>query len=514
MNPASDNAPPLDHYRDADRRIFGIPLPYLIVFFTLLISFGWFAHSNPGWNANSRLALAVAWATTGRPQVDDLITPGNFETLDLATYKGALYSDKSIGASLLGVPAAWLVEKIQASRGETFPLLLRAYLITVMSISISGAVAGALLMRWLHLLWGPQGVSRRACAFLALAVMLGTMLFHYSTLFFSYTPATMALLAMLITIEKAIAAPREPGVRRNFARLAFLAGIFGGLTILCEYFYAAGVGLAGLYLMARIPRSWFRVGLLFGAGCFLGNLPFLVYSLMIFGKPSIPYEHHVVPQFRAAMAVGLMGAVWPPKMAVLYLVTFHPFRGLFVYSPQLTLGLAGLLGMLARRHQPGLRALGLLCLATVTFYVLFNGCYYMWWGGWSFSPRLLAPAVPFLAAGLGSFALKSWGRIFLAATAAVGVAIHLMVVATDPQVPDGGWNTALMAPDLKTYPYPNPLTQMVWPWVVRGELDWNLGAAMGLKKWATLLPLLVIWALAGAVLIRAGAPAKSAERTL
>lgn len=493
---------------DRERRLWGVPLSYFIVFFTLLLSFGWFGHGNPGWNANSRMALAVAWATTGSPRVDHLIAPGKFETLDLATYKGATYSDKSIGASLLAVPAAWLVENIQSRRGETFPQALRAYLITLMSISVCGAVAGALLMHWLHLLWGPSGVSRRACAFLALAVMLGTMLFHYSTLFFSYTPATMALLAMLITMEKAIAAPRKPDARRNFARLAFLAGLFGGLTILCEYFYAAGVGLAGLYLMARIPHSWLRVGLLFGIGCFLGNFPFLIYSLTIFGKPSIPYEHHVVPQFRAAMSIGLMGAVWPPKPAVLYLVTFHPFRGLFVYSPHLTLGLVGLIGMLARRHQSGMRAVGLLGLASVAFYIVFNGCYYMWWGGWSFSPRLLAPAVPFLAAGLGLFALKSWGRILLAGTAAVGVAIHLMVVATEPQVPDGGWKTALLAPSVKTYTYLSPLTRVVGPRMIRGDLDWNLGAALGLQKWATLLPLMAIWVAAGIALSLPGAPKK------
>lgn len=467
--------------------------PEVLLFLLLFVSMAWFGHSNPGWNVHSRLALSAALATTGSPQVDQFVT--RLETRDLAVYDGRLYSDKSIGTSLLGVPAAFVVNAIESARGTPFSVLIYNYLVTLGSVVPATALAGVLLMRWLALLW-PQ-VSRATLSVVSAGVVMGSMLFLYGTLFMSYGPATLFLMATLITIEKTCILAKQHLNRSAILRMVALAGLLGGITIMCEYLYAAAIGLSGLYLLARCGRRHFiPAALLYGAGCVVGNLPFLIYSIMIFGRPSIPYEFHLVPEFRFAMSIGLMGATWPPKASVVWLTTFHPYRGLFFYSPMLLLGAAGLIAMIVQKDCAR-RAVSALCLTCVMFYILFNACYYMWWGGWSFSPRHLAPAIPFLAAGLGMWLSNPWMRGLILIAGMTGVGVHLMVNAVEPQVPDGGWQMALLDPSLIEYDYPNTFGRQIAPWLAHNKLDWNLGIALGISGAASIVPLIAFWALWG-----------------
>ncbi len=489
-----------------ERFLATLSSPEVMLFLLLFVSLAWFGHSNPGWNVNSRLALSAAWATTGSPQVDQFVT--RFETRDLSIYEGRLYSDKSIGTSLLGVPAAFIVNAIETSRGEPFSTRTYTYLITLGSVVPATALAGVLLMRWLALLW-PRA-SRPSLALISAGVIMGSLLFLYGTLFMSYGPATLFLLATLITVEKASAMIDQDREQSAILKLTALAGLFGGLTIMCEYLYAAAIGLTGLYLLARCGRRHFiPAALLYGAGCVLGNSPFLIYSTMIFGHPSIPYEFHLVPEFRYAMSIGLMGATWPPKAPVLWLTTFHPFRGLFFYSPMLFIGAAGLITMITQKDRAR-RFVAILCAASALFYILFNASYYMWWGGWSFSPRHLAPAIPFLAAGLGLWLSNPWVRPLILFTGIIGIGVHLLVNAVEPQVPDGGWQMALLAPSLIEYDYPNTFGRQIAPWLANDKLDWNLGITLGISGILSLLPLIGLWVLWGWLFWRSNyAPTKT-----
>lgn len=486
----------------------------IVLFFVLLVSFGWFGHSNPGWNVNSRMVLSLALAETGHANVERYVVRPGLETQDLSRYAGHLYSDKSIGTSLMGVPAVWAVQGMEALTGTTFPTLARTWLITFLTVGLSGALAGVLLRRWLQLIWPRENLGAVAATFLAAAVMLGSLLFLYGTLFMSYLPATLFLLAALLALERAIAEARQTGGSGSPAgsdehslnagrafRLFFVAGFLGGLCVLCEYFYAAAVGLMAIYAAGSVGwRRTLSPWIAYALGGLIGIAPFLYYTITIFGRPAIPYEFHLVPEFRLAMSQGLMGATWPPKLSVVWLVTFHPFRGLFFYSPVLVLGLAGLIRMVT--SIKGRAALGWLCLANVVFYVSFNAAYYMWWGGWSFAPRLLAPAVPFLAAGLGAWSRQRWGRWMLGATASIGVMVHLLVNATEPQVPDGGWQIALLRPRLAQYDYPSVFMQSIWPRLQAGAFERNLGHVMGLNGYWSLVPLIAIWAVAGWMILR------------
>lgn len=514
-----------------------------LVFLLLFGSFAYFQHSEPGWNVNSRFALSLALAETGSPVVDRYVTLPGLETQDLAEYAGHLYSDKSIGTSLLGVPAVWVVKGIEAAGDTTFSTATRRWLVTLLSVGLAGAVSGVLLMHWLSMLWQRRALDDSyfvmagptpAAAFTAVAVTLGTMLFLYGTLFMSYLPAQMFLLATLLTLELAITSNSDETGKMNWRPLALflLAGIFGGLSALCEYTYAAALVIMAVYLVQQMiarknvavemdsendvhlqelrvrarttttgVRSAFAAFTAYGIGGLIGVAPFIVYTMTVFGRPTIPYEYHVMPQFRQAMAQGFMGA-GVPSPDVLWLITFHPFRGVFVYSPLLLAGFAGLIWMAVRRQYSSLRAVVCLCLACSIFYFLFNSAYYMWWGGWSFSPRHLAPAIPFIAAGLLPWFSRLWCRVVAVALAAVGVAVHTLVNATEPQPPDGGWQTALLRPDFAAFDYPAQFADTVGR-VNAGAIDTNLGVVLGLPaNLVSLLPLLLWWAILGYLIVR------------
>jgi hypothetical protein len=74
---------------------------------------------------------------------------------------------------------------------------------------------------------------------------------------------------------------------------------------------------------------------------------------------------------------------------------------------------------------PALRAV---LLGLVPF-LLVNGTYAVWWGGWSFGPRYWTEAMPLFAVLLGFGLAALRGRAFRAACgAAVGVAVALQAI--------------------------------------------------------------------------------------
>jgi hypothetical protein len=140
-----------------------------------------------------------------------------------------------------------------------------------------------------------------------------------------------------------------------------------------------------------------------------------------------------------------------------------------------------------------------------TYYLLLNASYFYWEGGWSYGPRHMAPALPFLALALAPLwnAVHRPGRLVLAAICACGIGITLIGVSTTPQPPSI---------------YGHPFRQLWWPAFLDGDLSlnhesfetygWdpglvrnhpeahrarNLGERIGLRGRTSLVPLLEVW---------------------
>ena len=95
------------------------------------------------------------------------------------------------------------------------------------------------------------------------------------------------------------------------------------------------------------------------------------------------------------MSRGLLG-IRDFQWYVLWLITLHPYRGIFFYSPFLLLGFYGIGRALVRGNKDD-RRLALIILATTLYYLYLNASYYMWWGGGTLLARHLLPLLPFLA---------------------------------------------------------------------------------------------------------------------
>lgn len=458
----------------------------LLLFLLLWFSFAYFHHSAPGWNVNSRLALTYALVEQGTVRIDDFRNHRDVATDDVAVFAGHFYSDKIIGTSLLGVPAFALVKAVEFVRDERLSWPVRRYLVTVLSVGLIAAASGVLLLRLLMLYQRRWFGDSNATGPLVVTCLhfFGTQVFFYSTLFMPYLPAQFFLLGALFLLERAHERPNGKELP------LFQVGLLTGCALLCEYTVGIAAGFMGAYAL-YLSRDKLRIWR-YATGALVAVIPFIIYCYAIFGKFAIPYEYEHNQLFREQMSRGFMGARMP-RAAVLWLTTFHPFRGIFIHSPHLLISLAGLSLMLARKQM---RPVALLVASIAAAYLLFNSAYYMWWGGYSFGPRHLIPMLPFLCIPLLAawhFAIARWMIILLGI---MGVGIHLIVNSVEPQFPDRATGILLehlLQPSFHLK-YQWPFITHIWPAFWSGVSDKNLGTVLGLPSGAlSLLPLFAVW---------------------
>jgi hypothetical protein len=113
----------------------------------------------------------------------------------------------------------------------------------------------------------------------------------------------------------------------------------------------------------------------------------------------------------------------------------------------------------------------------------------MWSGGFGVGPRYLVPMLPFLAFGMGAF-LAMWGARWQA---------RVTLVIT------GGWsllNVWAQTIGGQSFPQyqPNPLLDYSLPELAAGNVARNLGMALNLSGWSSLLPLALFLAVSITVL--------------
>jgi hypothetical protein len=152
-------------------------------------------------------------------------------------------------------------------------------------------------------------------------------------------------------------------------------------------------------------------------------------------------------------------------------------------APVLALAFLGL----GRRLAGDLRARspeGPLAAAIVVYFLLMTAGYYMWYGGSAFGPRHLIPALPFLCLGL-PFAFRRPRPVIFGVLLAISIANQLAATAVEPAAP--------MVTDV--------LFDYLYPHLLRGEVPLvpgasNLGALFRLTGPLSLLPLLLLWAVA------------------
>ena len=469
----------------------------------LFLSYAYF-YGAGGWNQNSRFALIRAVLERHTLQIDDY----QLHTGDRAFWQGHYYSDKAPGASLtalMPVEAARLVSRAAGVDPASFPgIAFTSYVAGVVTSAVFTVIA-ALCVFVLSLRWG---ASNGAALFSATAYGLASPAWAYATLFLGHGQTAGCLMIALVAAD--MIGDREGRARNN---LAWVIGLSGGWAVVTEFPAAIPAIFIGLLALNNARLSVgdglnavpYDIITRIAIGVTIAAVPLLVYNTLAFGSPlHLGYSSE---EGFAEMHAGFFGITYP-KLSTIRELLFGSFRGLLPLSPLIGVVPLGL-ALLARR---GRLAAALAAGAVGVYYLLLNASYFYWEGGWAFGPRQMTAALPFLALGLAplwDFDRRA-GRALLAAAWVWGAAVTLVAVSTTAQPPAS---------------FKAPVRELLWPAFRDGDLSlnpqtfvhnsadvehlrgggdphaaWNLGELAGLRGLPSLLPLLVIWIIAVAVL--------------
>jgi hypothetical protein len=463
-------------------RLFGRADWVLVV--TLLVSYAYFSQAG-GWNQNSRFDLIRALVEQRSTRIDTYVD----NTGDRALVDGHAYSDKAPGQALTAVPfaAAWSAI-FPAPRSPT-NLALLGYAATVWAAGLPTAVAAICLA------WSARalGASPSGGLLAAIAFGIGSPAWVYATLMWGHALAA-GCLALGFAAALALRDSRH-------AVLPLIVGAAAGWAIVTEYPAAPAAAMVVALGLYYGRQDLLPVTLFAAAGFLLALAALATYNTVSFGSPLFVSYSGV--QGFAGMSEGLFG-VTLPKRTILQEILFGQFRGLVPLAPAIVLAPIGLL--LAWRRADNRAAIAA-AIGIPVYYLLFNAAYYYWDGGFSYGPRQIGAALPFLFLGLGPLWTSAGraARWLIGLLVAFGVALTTMAVSTIVLLPE----------DVSA-----PLTQLVIPAFLRADLAqnrqsflqygtanpaqgllgaWNLGQLVGLPGLASLLPLALLWAVAASL---------------
>ena len=494
--------------------------------FTLLFASYAYFYQAGGWNQNSRFDLVRAVTNDHAVRID----PYQRNTGDKALYDGHYYSDKAPGLALAAIPIAEAGRlALLASGGdpESFAgLAILSYLATVLTVGLLTALAGVVL----YDLSIELGASMGGALFAATAFGLATPMWTLATLFIGHAMAAAGLLLAFAATAR-IGGDR---VRRPAIGL-LLSGVFSLLPLASVALFRATINtagepspvnllsvlvifVAGLAIPAVMIALWAccRARPLGGKGLravtalALGALAcaavLMAYQYACFGSPfHLTYSSE---EGFEGMKQGWFGLNLP-RVIGFSPILFGDYRGLLPIAPVLALAPIGLV-VIGRRA----RGAALMSTLIAVFYVLLNAGYTYWEGGWSFGPRHLSPAIPFLCLGLAGLwtITPRFGRVVLLGLWVWGASLSLVAVATMAQPPAV---------------YRHPVADLLWPAFRDGDLAlstqtfahgstdlaswrthtepkaaWNLGMKLGLSGFASLAPLALVWTACAVWLVR------------
>lgn len=458
-----------------------------LLFLTLLVSYIYFLPRWADWSQNSRLDLTLAIVDQGTLKIDDYYQ----NTGDYAYFEGHYYLDKAPGPSFLAVPVyaalrpllnippvERLLERIGQSdafsqtltEGGTGALLGKIkFMIALYVVTFFiSAVPSALLGLMIYQLAGMFSLSRTWRILLVLVYGLATPAFAFSGQFFSHQLTAFLLMGAFWLIFRV----RETSIKWIWA---FLAGLMMGWSVISEYPTALIAGGIVVYFLTlknlRKKVLWLLLGGLI-PGVLLGVYDYAIFHTIL----PVGYEYsvnYIEQHSQGIISIGL------PKIEALWGITFSSYRGLFFLSPVL---LGGLLGFWPWWKSRVERKVWWLSLWAVISFIIFNGSSVMWQGGFSIGPRYLVPMLPFLTLGLAALAARFGQRRWF------NIVFGMLSLWSFFAV----WSETIGGQSFPDWRQ-NPLFTYSLPNLLDGNIARNLGMALGLSGWGSLLPLVLIF---------------------
>ena len=393
-----------------------------------------------------------------------------------------------------------------------------SWLATVFTAGLFTALSAAVLFT----ISVELGATRGGALFGALTYGLATPIWPLATLFIGHAFSAACLVFAFAAATRIGNARLNPSRYEDSDLHALVVGIAAGWATVSEFTAAIPAAVLAVYAAVNAwplgrARALRSIGVL-AAGATICAVVLMAYQYACFGSP-----FHIAYSSEQAGFEGMKSGVFGihvPTFTALWQILFGRYRGLLPLAPVLMFAPLGLLAMVRWvRLKPDtthvIRARAAWVAAIIAaYYILLNASYTYWEGGWSYGPRHLSPAIPFLCLGLAAL----WtiaprpARTALAAFAAYGAALALAATATMAQPPDTFKRpvSELLLPAFRdgdlalntqrfTDSGANPLRAHVVP-----QAAWNLGMKAGLRGHASLVPLALVWLAAGAVFIDAG----------
>ena len=469
----------LHHSIDHDRSI------RWIIFLLLLTCYSYFLPRWADWGQNARLDLALAMVDEQTFSIDNYYQ----NTGDYAYFEGHYYLDKAPGPSFLAAPVYAIIRPIlklpivqnvmmkigesgafKSTLSETgtgilankvyFMIVL--YIVTFLLCSIPSAWLGVMIYDQLSMFSLSHGWRFALVAIYGLA----TPAFPYSGVFYSHQMCAFLLFTAFRLIHRM-------GQTRIQKGLVLLAGLLLGWSVISEYSTSLIAGAIFLYFISQKPFRSKVVWLIAGGlipGLLLAGFNWSVYHTIL----PVGYKYSI--NYEALHSVGII-SISTPSLNALWGITFGNYRGLFFVAPILFLGLFGYWTWWKSKQY---RAIWWLSIWSVGSFFLFNGSSVMWQGGFSVGPRYLIPMLPFLMLSLSALTAhwksQIWYRLLFFISAIWSFAVVWVETIGGQSFPDWRLNP------LFTYSIPN---------LALGDIARNLGMAMGLQGWTSIIPLLL-----------------------
>jgi hypothetical protein len=352
------------------------------------------------------------------------------EAFDISVRDQRVYSGVGPGASVVAAPFYFVLKPLLARFDERvianrrflgyyaqnrrlleLPAWGRLKDVYLLQILLAWLVCAPLLASFVARLRGrvtAHGLGGAPATVIAVSVGLGSMALYYSAMYSRPALAYGLAWHAVLFLWESPASPRP----RLAACVA--AGALLGAAIGIDYASALLVVLTLLFVLPRLAAKE-RVLVVLPLLALLGLTA--LYHRAAFGSPFATAYHYrfwFTPEVAAGQGLDLapfrenpaVGAN-APSLAVMAELCFGSFKGLFVYSPVLLLGLAG---HVAGLRNPRCRRLHVFSLLVFVSYLAFNSTLgarapeygRLLWGGLSvlWGPRHLYAVVPLLACGL------------------------------------------------------------------------------------------------------------------
>lgn len=328
------------------------------------------------WNQTSHYALIRSLAH-GTARIDRYAN----QTNDKARFRGHWYSSRAPGLAILSVPAYGALTAAQVPALARHMQAQRNADEMVWALGLWGSVLPALVLLLL--------VRRVADALepgygtaAAVTLGLGSLILPLGTLLFSHVlAACLGFAAFALLLRERAGPPRTWWVAA--------AGGLIGYAMTTEYALLFVGVVLGTYALLRGPRV--RRALAYAGGVVAGIVPLAIYDQVVYGSIT-----HVAYADLPRHQSGFFG-IRPPSLTVI-VALLGDSRGLLTLAPVLVAGLVGIVLLYGRGH----RAEALVIAAVCACYLLYNGGYYLPFGGGSPGPRFLVPVLPFLGVALAA----------------------------------------------------------------------------------------------------------------